>query len=378
MIQAVKDIDLAMTELYKVTDESASTYSRFFTDATERAEKYGATVSDVINSTADFARLGYSLPDASNLADSAIIYKNVGDGINDIGTASESIISTMKAFNVEADNSIEVVDKYNAVGNKFAISSAGIGDAMQRSASSLATANNTLDQSIALITAANSVVQNPEVVGTAMKTLSMRIRGAKTELEDAGEATEGMANTTAELRKELYALSHQKVDIMLDEDTFKSTYDIIKEMSAAWEEMTDKEQAAALELMAGKRQGNVLASLIENFDVAESVVTTSANSMGSAMAENEKRLNSIAGKTDRLNASFQTLATTLIDSGLIKGVLDFGSGLLNTFDNITKTIDVLPTLITLLSGVMSATKNVGWLKKQSYINMPNHFLRIAA
>ena len=49
--------------------------------------------------------------------------------------------------------------------NNFAITSAGIGEAMQRSASALYEAGNTFEESVALITAANSVIQNPEQVG---------------------------------------------------------------------------------------------------------------------------------------------------------------------------------------------------------------------
>ena len=132
--------------------------------------------------------------------------------------------------------------------NNFAISSGGIGEALQRSASSLAAANNTLDESIALITAANTVVQNPEVVGTAFKTMSMRIRGAKTELEDAGLETEGMVESTAKLRQEILALSG--VDIMLDNNTFKSTYKILDELSVKWKDLTDIQQASITELIA--------------------------------------------------------------------------------------------------------------------------------
>ena len=99
--------------------------------------------------------------------------------------------------------------------NNYAISSGGIGEALQRSASSLSAANNTLDESIALITAANTVTQDPASVGQAFKTLSMRIRGAKSELEDAGLETDGMAESTAKLRKEIMALSG--IDIMLND-----------------------------------------------------------------------------------------------------------------------------------------------------------------
>ena len=133
--------------------------------------------------------------------------------------------------------------------NKFAISSGGIGDALQRSASSLSSAGNTLSESIGLITAANTVVQDPESVGTAFKTLSMRIRGATTELEAAGLDTEGMAESTAKLREEILALSG--VDIMADKNTFKSTYDILDELASKWQDLTDIQQAAITELIAG-------------------------------------------------------------------------------------------------------------------------------
>ena len=105
----------------------------------------------------------------------------------------------MKAFGIESDDTMSIIDRFNEVGNNFAITSAGIGEALQRSASALFAAGNTIDESIALVTAANSVVQNPEQVGTALKTLSLRIRGVKTELEEAGLETEGMAETTAQL-----------------------------------------------------------------------------------------------------------------------------------------------------------------------------------
>ena len=63
-----------------------------------------------------------------------------------------------------------------------------------------------------------------------------------------------MAETTSQLQAKLKALTDGKVDIMVDADSFKNTTEILREMSLAWEDMTDKEQAAALELLGGKRQ----------------------------------------------------------------------------------------------------------------------------
>lgn len=169
MVSASIELDTAMTELKKVTDESDATYDKFLDNAEARAKKIGASLSDVVTSSADFARLGYDIDDASKLADAALVYKNVGDGIEDISQASESIIATIQAFYAgeenQADLAMSVVDKFNEVGNNYAISSEGIGEALLRSAASMQAANNTLDETIALTAAANTIVQNPETVG---------------------------------------------------------------------------------------------------------------------------------------------------------------------------------------------------------------------
>ena len=356
MVTTVKEIDTAMTELKKVTDETDAAYARFLENAITRAKTVGASVKDVVSASADFARLGYDIGDAATLADTAIIYKNIGDGIEEISEASSSIISTMQAFGIEASEAMAIVDKFNEVGNNFAISSAGIGEALQRSAAAMKSANNTLDETIALITAANTVVQNPDSVGTALKTVSMYLRAAKTEAEDAGESTDGMADSVSDLREEILSLTGNKVDIQIDEDTFKSTYQILKELSEVWGNLSDVSQANLLELLGGKRNANVVSALIENFSVAEDVLKTSMDSTGSALAENEKYLDSIEGHVANFKASFEDLSTTLIDSELAKGVVDIGTGFMNALvwvgDLINK-LGGLKTVLFSISGILA-------------------------
>ena len=345
-ITYVKEIDAALTELKKVTDETDATYKKFLTTASQTAGQIGSTVKDFTNATADFARLGYNIEQASDLAKAASVYYNVGDDLANIGEASDSIISTMHGFDIEAENAMNIVDKFNEVGNNFAISSSGIGQALLRSASAMSEAGNTIDESIGLITAANSVVQNPESVGTAMKTLSLRIRGAKVELEDAGEDVDGMANSVSELQKKLLALTGGKVNIMLDENTFKNTTEILREMSTVWDDMTDVNRAAALELLGGKRQANVLAAVIKNFDMVEDAIKTSADSAGSAMSENEKYMDSIQGHIDQFNNSIQTMWSNLIKSDYVKFFVDIGTAITTVIDK----LGLLGTTITVILG----------------------------
>lgn len=171
MFEQVKLIDSAMTELKKVTDETDATYNEFLSNAAKRSKELGTTIDGLIGSTADFARLGYGFEDSQKLAEVANIYAVVGDEIESIEDATQSLVSTLAAFKDEmngmsdGDFAMSIVDKMNEVSNNFAISSGGIGEALKRSASSMAAANNSLDETIAMITAANTVAQNPEKVG---------------------------------------------------------------------------------------------------------------------------------------------------------------------------------------------------------------------
>lgn len=176
MYQAVVDVDSAMVELRKVSDATSQEIDAYFSTAADNAKELGVSVSDMINSTADFSRLGYGLEESEELARVATLYKNVGENM-DIDTASSNIISTMQAFGIEADNAIGIVDSLNEVANRYGVDTSGLGESLKRSASSLEAANNTLDESIAMITAADEIIQNPESTGSALKTISMRIRG---------------------------------------------------------------------------------------------------------------------------------------------------------------------------------------------------------
>ena len=330
----VVNIDTAMTELKKVTDETDATYRKFLSNAGSRARELGTTITDAVNATASFARLGYGIDDASKLADAAVVYKHVGDGISSIDEASESIIATMQAFGVQAQDVMTIVDKFNEVGNREAITSAGIGESMLRSASAMKAANNTLDETVALIAAANTVVQDPVKVGTTLKTISMFLRAAKTEAEEAGESTEGMAESVSKLRSELLRLTGNKVDIMLDDKTFKSTYQIMKEMSQVWHDLSDVSQANILEKLGGKRNSNVVSALLESFAVAEKSLKESQNAAGSALEENEKYLDSINGKLEQLKASWEQLSNSLLNNSVVKVLIDSLRTVLNFFNKL--------------------------------------------
>ena len=165
---------------------------------------------------------------------------------------------------------------------------------------------------------------------------------AKTELEEAGLETEGMVESTAKLRSEILALSG--VDIMENANEFKSTYKIMDELAAKWEDLTDIQQASVTELIAGKRQGNIVSSLMTNFDTARDALETSLGSEGSALKEHAKYAESLEFKLNSLKASWQAFAQTFMDSDTLKVGIDALSGLVNILEKLIDNFGLLGTI----------------------------------
>lgn len=185
----------------------------------------------------------------------------------------------------------------------------------------------------------------------------MRIRAAKAELEDAGEDTEGMVESTAKLQNMIKSMTG--VDIMVDKDTFKSTYDIIKELGAVWDNLKDIEQAQILEAIAGKRQANVVASALRNYEKLDDVLQTSIKSEGSAMQEQEEYSKSIQYSLDTLKAAYQEFANTVINNESTKKMFGVAQNFLEIITKIINKLGTFPTLMAGLGATLSITKGVG-------------------
>lgn len=110
----VTELNTQITELAKVSEQSSSQIYADFDSYADIAKKVRGTISDTIAATADWSKNGYSIPDAKQLAEISQLYKNVGDGI-DIDAANESLISTLKGFQLEADQAEHIVDVFNEV-----------------------------------------------------------------------------------------------------------------------------------------------------------------------------------------------------------------------------------------------------------------------
>ena len=249
MVSEVIKIDTAMTELRKVSTASASEISDYFDRATDSAYKYGQAINEVIDSTASWTRLGYNLEDASILTDVTAELAKVGAGLN-TDTATEGLQAIIRGYGFAADEAKRVADTVNEVSDTSPIDALGIIQGLERSSATLRETNNSLEESIGLITATTSVTQDATSAGTAWRTVALRIAGAKNELEEAGLETDGMVESTAKLRDEILAVAG--VDILdATGKNFKSTYQIMEELSKVWKDLDQIQRNGLLDKIAG-------------------------------------------------------------------------------------------------------------------------------
>ena len=241
MVQAVYDIDTAMTSLYKVTNETGARYEQFLANASTKAKELGRTISSLVEQTAEWSKLGYSLDQSEQLSKVSSIYANVGEV--DDATAVSDIVTAMKAYNLTYEDAIKIVDSYNELGNTFATDAKSLGEGISNAASSLAVAGNDFDQSLAMITGMAEITQEAGEAGNALKILSMRLRGYDEETESYSNDIEVLSGSIADLTKT--AKTPGGISLFTDEtkQTYKSTYQLMKEISEIYDELSDKDQA---------------------------------------------------------------------------------------------------------------------------------------
>ena len=156
MAQNVLEVDTAMTGLYRVTDLTSAQYDKLYSDMIASSKEYGTTLTDTINATADWVRAGYDENTSLDLAETTSMYQHVSD--LDYSEAVENLLTAYKgfqsSFNQEFGNdaaaSVEhIADVYNELDNQFAVTSAGLGEGIARSASALELAGNTFEEAAA-------------------------------------------------------------------------------------------------------------------------------------------------------------------------------------------------------------------------------------
>lgn len=114
MVQQVFDLDASLVEFNKVTDVTPEQLQQITNEAYKLGEQLARTGKEAIDAATEFSKAGYK-ENAMELAETALLYQNIADEQVSTSDATALIVSQMKAFNVEAEDSIKIVDQINEV-----------------------------------------------------------------------------------------------------------------------------------------------------------------------------------------------------------------------------------------------------------------------
>ena len=345
-IKDVVDLDTALVDLQKTTDANEAQLRKFYYTANETAKALGSTTKEVIQAAADWSRLGYSIKDAQTMAETSSIFASISPGM-DISMATDGLVSAMKAFDIEAEDALDgIASKINAIGNTQAVDNQDIVNVLTRSSAAMKEANNTLEETIALGTAATEITRDAEAVGTALKTMSMRIRGYDEETEEYVGGIEELSGEIADLTKT--ASKPGGISLFTDDSKteFKSTTQLLRDISEIYDELTDKQQADLLEKLAGKRQGQVVAAILSNFGAVEKSLATMADSAGGAMREMEIIEESLEFKLNALKETATGVFQNLFAKEDMIVVIELLTKLMEVLDFLTEKLGLFGTALT--------------------------------
>jgi TP901 family phage tail tape measure protein len=328
-VNTVVALDTALVDLRKTSTMSGSDLANFYRDANEEAKNLGVTTEEIIAQAAQWSRLGYgSKHDATLMARLSSQFAAISPGMS-VTEATDSLVSTMKAFGIETDQVLDgVMSKINILGNSFALSNKDLADALQVSSASMKAANNSFEQTLALITAGTEITQDASRVGNGLRTISMRIRALD---EETGEYDETLGN----IKNDISELTHGKVSIMEDEDTYRSTYDILKRISEIWGELTDKEQAGLLEKLFGKNRAQIGMAILSNFSAAEEAMAKMENSAGNADKEMSIIMDSLEYKLNALKETGTGIWQNLFPREMLGNIINGLTSLAGALEAIT-------------------------------------------
>ena len=254
--QNVVDIDSALTQLQIVTNANTVAMKQYASEAAKVAQETGSSLSDTLSSVTTYARLGYNTEDSMQLSKVTGILSNTADV--QMSEAQSYITSIKQAYGDEISSFSDMTDKLIDVGQKLPISAGELGTGMQNSAAGLKESGNTLDQAIAILTAANNTVQDASKSSNAVKTVAARIRSASAtdytqateDLEDLGEAYDTADIATVKYQEDL--MNYAGVSIT-ENGELRSTYDILNDLAGKWGDLGSEARSVILGDIAGKQ-----------------------------------------------------------------------------------------------------------------------------
>ena len=345
--EAIHELDEALVDLKKTTAMNEVELNGFYYSANKTAKEMGVTTKAIIEQASAWSRLGYNTADTSEtMAALSSQFASISPGMS-TDEAQTGLVSLMKAYKVNVDDvERELMDNINVLGNKFAETNLDIIEGMERAGATLSALGTSVQDSFALFTGAQEIIQNAETVGTALKTLSLRIRGFDEETEELSDDVIEATGKVADLTK-VASNNYAGVSLWADAEQtkYRSLVDYLGDIASIWDEISEKNQTALLNNLFGKRGASVGSAILKNYDQVKNALAEMENAAGAADAEMEIIKQSISYKLNELKETWVGIIQQMIERGDINKVIDALIKLSEAIGDVIEAIGPIPTLL---------------------------------
>jgi len=358
----LKELDTTMVEIAKVTNLSADAMERLKTGSFGAASAYGRTAQDYLKSVAEFSRAGYDTQ-SEGLSKISLLAQNVGELTGD--QANQFLLATDAAYKYKGSQEelTKVLDGTNEIDNRFATSIQKVSDGVTVAGSVASNAGVSIGELSAAVGTMTAITQKSgNEMGRAFRSLLLNVGQIKGEFED-GEVIDDEALSKS--AKALNAVGIKVHELKNGVEELRNPMDTLKELANKWNTLSSMEQAPIIESLGGKLRGNALLALVNNFDMYEKQLETYTNASGSAMKENEKRMDSWEAKSNQLKNALDEMWTKTINTNGVKSFIDILTSGTKTLGDIIAKLGTIPTLI---GAITIAASTLG--KKQGKMYAP--------
>lgn len=329
-VEYVKELDDSLTQIMLVTDYSRENMNDFAKSANEAAKNLGSTTTAMTNASLVFAQQGFNLDQSSQLAELSTKLANASQ--QDTATTSDQITAYMNAYGLDKDmNALHgAMDAWAQVANVSAADVAELAQASQKAASTANTVGVSMDQLNGQIAAIESVTREaPEQIGNGLKTLYARF----SDLE-AGETLEdgvSLGKVTSQLEK-------YGVQVLDGEGQMRGVGDIMEDLMEVWSSLDQTQKAAVAQTVAGKYQLSRFEALMNRSDLYDEYKGASESADGTLDQTNEEVVNSLEGRMNKLQATFEGIFNSMFETDDIYPFIDALTAALELVDNFVQSI----------------------------------------
>lgn len=291
----------------------------------------------MVEAVTEFRKNSFNDEDSANLAYVASLLQNVADEQMSAGDAASFLIAEIKAFNIEAEDAMTIIDQINEVSNNFAVSSGDLVKSLGIVASTSAAVGNSMSETLAMTTAITQQTRNASKAARGLNTIFSRYSQI---LDDTSSTGKKLTEIFDGLNIALYDQDGQ----------IRSTYDILKDLASEWGNLSKNEQEYIALTSSGANQLNNFLALMNGFDDAIKANETALNAQGSAVKENSRYMESLEAHLQQLKSAWEAFSNSVIQSDFVKFFLSAGTSVLKAFNN---DIGVTVTQFGLLTGVLT-------------------------